>query len=159
MNNLELAKKKEYLPFSKKFVESITFSTFFDCFDVKAQGMSSMFLNLINPPNKIAAYTSKLTIEKLKNECSKFLVPVGEKICMRHFKESDELSFWYNILEISQWLSNFKKTFPDVYNEFIINCEQGNPLQDFYKYLTNYLKYKQGENVIVQAIYFKTHSK
>lgn len=157
LNNLELAKKKEYLPFNKKFIESITFSTFFDCFDVKSQGMSSMFLNLVNPPNKTYEYTSKLTIEKLKTECNKSLVPVAEKICMKHFNGNDELSFWYNILEISQWLSNFKKAFPDVYNEFILNCEEGNPLKDFYKYMLKYLAYKQGNNVMLQAIYFKTH--
>lgn len=155
LDNLELAKKKEYLPFNKKFIESITFSTFFDCFDVKVQGTSSMFLNLVNPPNKTVAYTSKLTVEKLKKECLSSLVPVAEKISRRHFKDSDELSFWYNILDMSVWLRNFKNTFPDVYGEFIMNCEQGNPLEDYYKYLFNYLKSRQGDNVIIQPIYFK----
>lgn len=157
LNNLDLSKKKEYLPFNKDYVNSISFSTFFECFNIKnhSQGMESHFLNYINPPIMLHTYAEKSTIVKLKKECLPSLVPVAEKISSRHFKDSDELSFWYNILDMSVWLRNFKNTFPDVYNEFIMNCEKGNPLEDFYKYLVSYLKSKHGDGIIVQSIYFK----
>ena len=157
LDNIELAKSKDYLPFNKRFVDSITFATFFEYFDINSNctGISSNFLNFINPPKKCYEYTSNITIEKLKKSCLTNIREYGEKIVRKYFDKSQELSFWYNMEDLSRWLRCFKKTFSYEYNEFVIMCKNKNPLQDLEEYIINILNYKQGNNLIVQPIFFQ----
>ena len=158
LNNIELAKNKDYLPFNKNFVNSITFATFFEYFDINANnsGMSSNFLNFVNPPNRCYDYTSNITIDKLKKNCMSNILEYGEKIVKKYFKvTSQELSFWYNMEDFSRWLRKFNEVFPNEYSEFILNCKNGNPLKDLEEYLMTVLNYRQGNNLIMQPIYFQ----
>lgn len=149
LDNIELSKDKQYLPFNKKFIETITFSTFFEYFDINAKesGMNSNFLNYINPPLKSRIYASAFTISKLKENVLKSILPFAEKISNSYFKDSN-LSFWYNMEDLSRWLKKMKEAFPSEYGEFIISCKNGNPLEDFMNYLT------KGGNII-QPFFFQ----
>ena len=116
----------------------------------------SNFLNFIIPPKKSYDHISNLTIEKLKKECSQMILETGTKICKRYMTEkSHELSFWYSMTDWTRWLKKFKETFPNEFGEFLMNCENGNPLLDFRCYLMIVLRYRQGENVIVGPECFK----
>ena len=158
LNNVELAKDKSRLPFNKKFIDSISFATFFQFYDItnSNNGINSHFVNLLNPPLMSYEYTSSLTIEKLKKECLGSLVKEGDIICNKYFSDiKQRLSFWYNILDFSRWLKNMKSAFHSEYDEFIMLCEDGNPLTDFLKYLKTSLSYKQGQNIIMLPVYFQ----
>lgn len=161
LNNIDLAKDKNYQPFNKNFVNSISFSTFFEYFDINSDnsGMSSNFLNFINPPKKCYDYTSSITIDKLKQNCLQNILEYGEKIVRKYFRNvSQELSFWYDMEDFSRWLRKFNEVFPNEYSEFILNCKNGNPLMDFDEYLTGCLNYKQG-NIIMQPFLYQLSKK
>ena len=158
LNNIDLAKSPDYMPFNKKYVESISFATFFESFDITSAGRekSSNFLNFVIAPKKSYEYTSDLTIAKLKKQCTKMILETGERICKRYMSEkSHELSFWYSMTDWSRWLRKMKETFPNEYGEFLMNCDNGNPLLDFRKYLMKILEWKQGENIMVGPECFK----
>ena len=159
LDNIDLAKDKSYMPFNKNFVNSITFGTFFEYFNPSSlnPGINSNFINFINPPKKCYEYTSNITIEKLKSSCISLIRDYAKKLSTLYFanNKSQELSFWYNMEDFSRWLKLFENTFPTVYSEFIINCKNGNPLEDFNNYLQTTLSFKQGEKVIVQAFCFQ----
>ena len=155
MEHLEQSKDKSKMPWNKKYVESITFARFFDHGKVNESGlMDSPFLKFINPPKDSYAYTSGLTIDKLKKQTSSVFRENAEKFCKKHFKEkSKELAFWYNMIEWTEWLKRFRKNYGNIYSEFISACV--NPFDDYTKFLTDFLKKKEGENVMVMPYHFQ----
>lgn len=138
LENIETAKDKTYLPFNKRYIETITFATFFEHFDVKCTepGTNSNFLNFVNPPLKCSEYSCNLATEKLKKECPSGLKPLAEEICSTRFKgPTESLRFWRCISDWSEWLSAFKKSFPKTFSEFCLNCKQGSPFVDYWSWL------------------------
>ena len=142
LDNIELAKDFSYMPFNKKFVESITFSTFFehrerDCF---SPGVHSNFVNFVNPPLKKSDYSNDSRAEKLKASCVSFFGKGAAAVCSEHFSaRSDRLRFWEDMAEWKEWLSAFKAAYPEIYSEFAINCAGGSPFEDYWNWLAKKL--------------------
>jgi hypothetical protein len=79
----------------------------------------------------------------------------AEKIASKYFEGYEEFYFWYSMGDFSRWLRNFKIYFPSEYDEFILACEEGNPLLDFRKYTENQLKKKFGDNFVIKSYFFR----
>ena len=158
LNNYELAKNKDRMPFNKKFLEEISFANFFEgsirfnpngCFD-------SNFMKFVNEPKMSYAYNSDITINKIKETVHPLLKEEGENFCKKYFKmKHQQLSFWYEMEDWTRWLKCFRKAFPNIYGEFISTCEDGNPFKDFKKFLLKRLKWKEGDNPVINVYYFK----
>lgn len=157
VDNSFLSARREYMPFNKRFVESIGFGSYFEFRDMVrgGQGVSSHFLNFINPPKKYLEYASEEAIGKIKKTCSRSIEAVGERICKKRFTSSpDKALFWRCLSDFTRWLSNLKSAFPSEYDEFILNCDGGNPLEDFDKYLSTSLSAKTGGNYVVTPFHY-----
>lgn len=161
MNSLEhyeMSKDKDRMPFNKKFLEDITFATFFEgsirfnpdgCFD-------SNFMKFINEPKMSHDYNSALAIKKIKENVHPMIVDEAESFCKKWFKmKHQQLTFWYEMEDWTRWLRSFRKAFPNIYSEFVSACDDGNPFIDFKKYLLTRLKMREGENPVMNMYYFK----
>ena len=158
LGNIELAKDKTYLPFNKRYVEQITFATFFEHFDANATepGTNSNFLNFVNPPFKSRDYTSAMLAKKIKEKCPPAIRSSAERICNSRFKEGgDSLKFWRNISDFATWLAAFKEAYPEMHSEFALNCLNGNPLDDFEDYLDKRMRAKYGANYSLPTFHFQ----
>ena len=156
INNLEISKDKNKLPWNKKYINSITFAKFFDYGKTNASGlMDSPFLKFINEPKDCYAYTSDLTIDKLKQQTSSLFRNGAEKFSKKYFKEKSlELSFWYNMIEWTEWFKRMKKYLPQFYSEFMSECEN-DPFKDYTDFLVKFLKSKEGDNISPQPYHFR----
>ncbi|MBR6403169.1 MAG: hypothetical protein IKS48_07275 [Eubacterium sp.] len=158
LDHYELAKSKDRMPFNKKFLDDISFATFFEgsvkfnpdgCFD-------SNFMKFVNEPKMSYNYNSDITIGKLKDETNALFRKEAESFCNKWFKMKHmQLSFWYEMVDWTRWLRCFRKTFPNIYGEFIASCEDGNPFIDFKRFLLDRLKWKEGENPVMNVYYFR----
>ena len=154
--HLEEAKRPEKMPWNKSYLNSITFSRFFDSGYNQEGYTDCPFLHLINPPKDSYAYTSDITINKLKENTSGMLKPSAEKFCKKYFRiKSYQLSFWYCMEDWTRWLRLLKRNYAEVYADFIASCEDANPFEDFKNYLMNTLKQKEGEHPVVNHWYFR----
>ncbi len=158
LEHYELAKSKDRMPFNKKFLDDITFATFFEgsirfnpngCFD-------SNFMKFVNEPKMSHDYNSEFTIKKIKENINALILDEAEKFSKKYFKMKHiQLSFWYEMEDWSRWLRCFRKNYPNIYGEFISSCEDGNPFKDFKKFLLNKLKLREGDNPVMNVYYFK----
>ena len=158
LEHYELAKNKDRMPFNKKFVEDISFANFFEgSVRFNIDGIfDSNFMKFVNEPKMSHDYNSSITISKIKDNVMPLIIDEAESFCKKYFKTiPQKLSFWYEMEDWTRWLRLFHKTFPNVYGEFISSCEDGNPFKDFKKFLIDRLKWKEGENPIINVYYFK----
>ena len=156
LKHLEEAKKPEKMPWNKSYLNSITFSRFFSNGYSQDGLVDCPFVHLVNPPKDSYAYTSDITIRKLKDDTLALIREPAERFCKKYFKiKSYQLSFWYDMEDWSRWLRNLKGNFPGIYNEFIMGCEDGNPFADFQKYLLSVLRQKEGDHPVMNHWYFK----
>lgn len=156
LDHLEQAKQPDKMPFNKKYLNNITFSRLFNNGYNQDGLIDCPFLKFINPPKDSYSFTSDITISKLKENTSSLIRQSAEKYCKKFFKmKSYQLSFWYDMEDWTRWLKNMKETFPDEYNEFLLSCKNGNPLDDYTDYLINSLKSKQGSNPIIERWYYQ----
>lgn len=156
LEHLEQSKKPEKMPWNKKYVNSITFARFFvNGYNINGE-VDSPFLHFVNPPKDSYAFTSDITIGKLKDETLPLIKEQAEKFCKKYFKMKNyQLAFWYDMEDWTRWLKNFKKSFSSVYGEFINCCDDGNPFTDFKNYLMSVLKVKEGDHPVMNHWYFK----
>lgn len=156
LDNLELAKQNDYLPYNKNFLETISFATFFKQQDMVSKEWNCNFLNFQNPPKKKIANVYRNKINKIRENIINLILSEADKIASKYFQdESDEFQFWNAIDDFNRWIKLMKNTFPSIYGEFILGCKNGNPLTDFNEFIENYLKKKQGSNFIVMPYYFR----
>ena len=158
LEHYELAKSKDRMPFNKKFLDDITFATFFEgsvrfnpdgCFD-------SNFMKFVNEPKMSYAYNSDITINKIKEDISPLIINAAESFCKKYFKiKHAQLMFWYEMEDWTRWLRCFRKNYPNIYGEFVSACEDGNPFIDFKNYLLKRLKFREGDNPVINTYYFK----
>jgi len=156
LDNLELAKDDAYLPFGKDYVNSISFSSFFIGRNNGSDGISSNFINLVNPPRKKSYAGLESKIKKEKKNVLPLLVSCADKIASKYFDGCDELSFWCAVSGLSGWLRNMKLHFPSEYGEFVLACEEGNPLLDLRRYTENKMRKKFGDNFAMKPYLFNT---
>lgn len=155
LDNLDLAKDEAYLPFGKEYINKISFSSFFISRDMGSDGISSNFINFINPPRKKSFLSMKSKIDKEKKNILPLLIIQGEKIASKHFDGYEEFNFWCAVSDFTRWLKSFKLHFPSQYSEFILGCEEGNPLLDLKIYTENQLRKKFGDSFTVKAYFFR----
>lgn len=158
LEHYELAKGKDRMPYNKKFLEDVSFATFFEgCNKFREDGcFDSNFMKFINEPKMSYDYNSAILIDKVKNEVMNLIEVPAEDFCKRYFKmKHQQLSFWYEMEDWTRWLRLFRKTFPNIYTEFISSCADGNPFLDFKKYLIASLRLKEGEKPVMNVYYFK----
>lgn len=158
LNNYELAKDKDRMPFNKKFLDDISFATFFEgsvrfnndgCFD-------SNFMKFVNEPKMSHDYNSNITINKIKENIHPLILESAESFADKHFKvKHQQLLFWYDMEDWTRWLRCFRKAFPNIYGDFISACEDGNPFKDFRTFMMKRLKWKEGDNPVINVYYFR----
>ena len=158
LEHYELAKNKDRMPYNKKFIEDVSFATFFEgCMKFNSDGcFDSNFMKFINEPKMSYDYNSQIIINKIKDGVMNYIQAPAEEFCKKYFKtKHQQLLFWYEMEDWTRWLRSFHKAFPNVYGEFISSCEDGNPFKDFKRFLIERLKWKEGENPIINVYYFK----
>lgn len=157
IDNLELSRSDKYLPLNKKYVENITFATFFEAYSFTSFNgeINCNFIKYINEPKFSYEYFSELRIQKLKSQVSDSIGIPAQIFASKYFKSTRQLSFFWNaMVDWTRWLNQFKKTFPQIYSEFISVCDEGNPFIDFKNFLLRFIEYKQGESGIVEETNF-----
>lgn len=156
LEHLEEAKKPEKMPWNKTYLNKMSFARFFNNGYNEKGEIDCPFLHFVNPPKDSYAYTSDITINKLKENTNSIIKESADKFCKKYFKMKNyQLSFWYDMEDWTRWLRLFKFTFPDIYSEFVNSCEDGNPFIDFKNYLMFVLKQKEGECPVINHWYFK----
>ena len=156
LKHLEEAKKPEKMPWNKNYLNSITFSRFFSNGYSQDGLVDCPFVHLVNPPKDSYAYTSDITIKKLKDNTVALIREPAERFCKKYFKiKSYQLSFWYDMEDWSRWFMLVKRNLPDAYSELLICCKNGNPFDDFVDYLMSVLKMKEGDHPVVNHWYFQ----
>lgn len=155
LDNLDLAKDEAYLPFGKDYVNSISFSSFFIARNNGSDGISSNFINLVNPPRKKSFASIKSKVDKEKKNVLPLLMQCAEKTAEKYFDGYDELSFWCAVSNFSRWLRSFKLHFSSQYSEFVLGCEEGNPLFDLRKYTENQMRKKFGDSFTMKSYLFR----
>ena len=89
LDNLELSKRTDYMPFSKNYVESIKFSNFFETgrYNCVTSEVDSPFLKFVNKPVKKFSYQSSLKFEDVKKNISSSIRNAAEVIAASCFRE------------------------------------------------------------------------
>lgn len=158
ISHLKMAESKEYMPFNKRFLEGITFGTYFEGnsrFNPDGS-LDSYFMKFVNEPKKSFSYNADLAINKIKSELSENIKISAEAFCKKWLKiKHVQLAFWKEIEDFQRWLNTFKKTYSKIYNEFILGCEDGNPFADLSSYIIKTLQSKEGSRPVINAYYFK----
>ena len=156
IKNIELAKEPNRLPFSKKYVNGITFASFFEGPYSYNGLISCNFINFINEPKMCYNHSIDTKIENVKKDVLDSIKRPAEIFANKYFTvKRQQLSFWYSMKDWSRWMRLFKRTFPSIYGEFISSCEEGNMFIDFKNYLINILTIKQGESFIMEETNFQ----
>ena len=158
ITHFEMAKEKDCMPLNKKYLETVTFGTFFEGYiKFNPNGyLDSNFMKFVNEPKKSFAYFANLSMNKIKSETPEPIKSSAENFSKKWFKIPNvALSFWNNISDFSRWLKKFKSSFPKVYSEFLLACIDGDPFKDLSTYILNSLQNKQGQKPILNAYYFK----
>ena len=155
MDNLEVAKDDRYLPYNKKFIESVTFSSFFELPDLKG-GVTSMYVSLQNPPRKKAekAYASR--IADVRKNVIPAVASVADDVCEKYFSEgADGFQFWCAVEDFSRWLRKFKEVFPQVHGEFVLGCKDGNPMADLSSFVAEHSGRRYGDGTAPKPYFFR----
>lgn len=158
LEHLEQAKGKDYMPFNKKFVESITFGNFFEgnMRFSKDGSLDSNFMKFINEPKRSVTYNTSLAIDKIKRDMPKSILEPAEKFAKKYFKmKTMELAFWNNMEDWNRWIKAFKKNWLKLSSEFFLACDDGNMFTDYSNYLIKKLTKRSGEKAVVNAFHFK----
>lgn len=158
IDNLQLAKQPQYLPFNKKYLEAVTFSTFFESGKRYNNdgSIDSVFVKFINKPLTFTNYTSEYKITEVRLNCMGIFQKPADKFCNKHFPTGrDKMLFWKDIEDISRWFRLLKSNYPEQYGEFCHNCKEGNPFIDFKDFVVDVAKQKQGENYVISVYDFK----
>lgn len=158
LKHIDMARDKRYMPFNKKFIENISFASFFESYSLNSFNgeIDCNFIKFINEPKMSKLYCEELKLEKIKSEIDDFLKTPAEKICKKYFKMiQQKFTFWTYIKDLQRWLKLFKSTFPYEYGEFINNCDNGNPLIDFKNFIVKMLKDREGDNFVLEIYEFK----
>lgn len=158
LDNFELAKRKDFMPFNKKYIENISFSTYFEGNNrFSSDGsLDSYFMKFVNKPKPSYAYLADLSINQIKSKLPENIKNSSESFCKRWLKiKNMQLSFWKDIEDFARWLSLFKKHYPKVYSEFILACKDGNPFSDLSTFIITTLQEKEGLKPVINAYYFR----
>ena len=157
VNNLEMAKQPQYVPYNKTYLESITFSNFFEIFSRGKYGeINSPFLYFVNPPKLVSDYCSEYKLTDLKLLCDNKIAVEADKFCNKYFKGGREKRwFWKDIIDFSRWFSCLKENYPNIYSEMLSMCNDSNPFVDFKNYVVNLAKNNQGDNFVLSTFDFK----
>ena len=158
IGNINKARLPQYLPFNKKFIESIKVSNLFEqhlIYDREGR-IDCNFIKFINEPKTMSKYVSESSLPKLKSSCIPLIYSKADEFCNKYFTDINEkIWFWRDMVDFSRWLQLFEKSYPKIYHEFLLCCKDSNPFSDLSNYIVTQLKAFRGDNFSFSGYEFK----